>query len=189
MPIVTELIVSIVGGVATALIPGALVRPTEPAPPRHSRAGRFLENLVHLLLAFGGGIAIALLMGRYLIQTGIMTRGRRAAHSGGRRDLAHLVCHIAACGAAERRHVFGWSNGWPAFTPVHNRLSPSSPCFGSHVSASSAMFDCAPAKAMPLSPAWPLIDCDDHEQGTRFVATAMFGSSLIMAPILALTAP
>lgn len=76
MPIVTELVVSIVGGVATALILGALIGPAaEPAPPRQGRLGRFFGDLLHLLLAVGGGIVIALLLGRYLIQTGVMVKG------------------------------------------------------------------------------------------------------------------
>ncbi len=77
MPILTELVVSIIGGVATALILGVLVRPAEPAPQRTapSRIGRFFGDLVHLLLAVGGGIALAMLLGRTLIQSGIMAKG------------------------------------------------------------------------------------------------------------------
>ncbi len=77
MPILTELVVSIIGGVATALILGALVRPAEPEQQRSSpsRVGRFFGDLVHLLLAVGGGIALAMLLGRTLIQSGIMAKG------------------------------------------------------------------------------------------------------------------
>ena len=76
MPILTELVVSIVGGVATALILGALVRPAAPeASASHRRGGSVLGDLVHLLLSVGGGIAIAMLLGRHLIQAGIMPKG------------------------------------------------------------------------------------------------------------------
>lgn len=77
MPILNELVVSIVGGVATALILGILVGPQSGAREERSgrRSGGVLGDLMHLLLSVGGGIAIALLLGRYLIQAGIMPKG------------------------------------------------------------------------------------------------------------------
>ena len=85
MPILTELVVSIVGGVATALILGALVRPTSSdISTTTKRSSSLLGDFMHLLISVGGGIAIAMLLGRHLIQAGIMPKG-----VGGR--LARLV--------------------------------------------------------------------------------------------------
>ena len=77
MPILNEILVSVVGGVATALILGVLVRP---APERATRSGRarggrsLIGDLVHLILAVAGGIAFALLFGRYAFQSGLMDK-------------------------------------------------------------------------------------------------------------------
>lgn len=79
MPIVSELVVSIVGGVATALILGALVRPAAGDRNRNSgetrRGGSLLGDLIHMLLAVGGGIATTLLVGKLAIQSGILAKG------------------------------------------------------------------------------------------------------------------
>jgi hypothetical protein len=74
MPILTELVVSIVGCIATALILNAMVR-SAPIEARSVRRRSLLGNLMHLLLAVCGGIAIAMLLERNLIQTGIMPKG------------------------------------------------------------------------------------------------------------------
>lgn len=80
MPILNEIIVSVVGGVATALILGAFVRPRSapdrgaPTPKRRGRGRSLLGDLIHLILAVVGGIAFALLFGRYAFLTGLMDR-------------------------------------------------------------------------------------------------------------------
>lgn len=92
MPILTELLVSIVGGVATALILGVLVRPSAPVD-REMRAPRrrtVFGDFVHLLLSVAGGIALALLAGRWAMQSGLAPRG-----GGGR--LILLVGGTALC--------------------------------------------------------------------------------------------
>lgn len=83
MPIMTELIVSVVGGVLTAAIlamfspqgrAGGQARvPAAPAPRR--RAGSFIVDLLRVVVAVAGGIAIAVLHGRVLIQAGILPQG------------------------------------------------------------------------------------------------------------------
>ena len=83
MPIMTELVVSVVGGVLTAAIlamfsrPGRARRnankPDAPAPRR--RAGSFIGDLLRVIVAVAGGIAIAVLGGRMLIQAGILPQG------------------------------------------------------------------------------------------------------------------
>jgi hypothetical protein len=80
MPIMTELVVSVVGGVLTAAILAMFSRPgrarghanapAAPAPRR--RAGSFIGDLLRVV---AGGIAIAVLGGRMLIQAGILPQG------------------------------------------------------------------------------------------------------------------
>ena len=83
MPILTELLVSIVGGVVTAAIlamfsrsgkSGAAVETAVPSAPA-PRRGSFFADLLRLVLAVAGGIAIALIGGRILIQMGVVPRG------------------------------------------------------------------------------------------------------------------
>ncbi|MEM9358459.1 MAG: hypothetical protein AAGB04_19910 [Pseudomonadota bacterium] len=83
MPIMTELVVSIVGGVITAMILGLFSRresgsahvqqpvATSPEPRTRSAFG----DIVRLVLAVVGGFIIALLAGRMLIQAGVIPRG------------------------------------------------------------------------------------------------------------------
>lgn len=75
MPILTELVVSIVGGVATALILGALVGGGSASRDTQARhGGTLFADLVHLLLAVAGGIAAMFFLGRMLIQAGILPK-------------------------------------------------------------------------------------------------------------------
>ena len=83
MPIMTELVVSVVGGVLTAAILAMFSRPgragghanapAAPAPRR--RAGSFIGDLLRVVVAVASGIAIAVLGGRMLIQAGILPQG------------------------------------------------------------------------------------------------------------------
>ena len=83
MPIMTELIISIVGGVITAIILGMFARKNTPtaqiqqpvAMPRETKKGGTFGDIVRLILAVIGGFAIALIAGRMLIQAGIIPRG------------------------------------------------------------------------------------------------------------------
>ncbi|MGD9670403.1 MAG: hypothetical protein AB7U75_15405 [Hyphomicrobiaceae bacterium] len=77
MPILSELVVSIVGGVATALILGVLVKPASPdtGEAGRRRGGTVLGDLMHMLLAVAGGIAVALLAGKLAIQAGAVPQG------------------------------------------------------------------------------------------------------------------
>ncbi|MGD9784333.1 MAG: hypothetical protein AB7E80_13180 [Hyphomicrobiaceae bacterium] len=79
MPIVNELIVSIVGGVATALILAMMTRgggSTAAAErPANGKSRRFAGDFLQLILAVGGGIAFAMIGGRMLIQAGIVPKG------------------------------------------------------------------------------------------------------------------
>lgn len=82
MTLVNELIVAVVGGVMTAVILEIFsrnrsavneqpVRVREPAPRRDSIFGQ----LFRLVLAVVGGIAIAMIGGRMLIQMDVLPRG------------------------------------------------------------------------------------------------------------------
>ena len=80
MPIMTELIVSVVGGVLTAAILAVFSRsgrePDVPAAPAPRRRGRsFIGDLLRVVVAVAGGIAIAIVGGRLLIQAGILPQG------------------------------------------------------------------------------------------------------------------
>lgn len=83
MPFVTELIVSIVGGVITALILGLFSRSPAPsvqaeqsiAGPRAPKRRSPFGDLVRLILAVVGGFLVAMFIGRPLIQAGILPRG------------------------------------------------------------------------------------------------------------------
>ena len=84
MPIMTELIVSIVGGVLTALIlslfSGGRTRgpqtaaavPTDTTPHRHRSA---VGDFFRMIIAVACGIAIAMIAGRMLIEAGLVPRG------------------------------------------------------------------------------------------------------------------
>ncbi|MGF1650556.1 MAG: hypothetical protein ACFCUN_08895 [Hyphomicrobiaceae bacterium] len=80
-PIVTELVVSVIGGVLTALIIGLFsrggARNAAPAPVRDRRPRRDNPILafIRLMLAVAGGIAFALIGGRMLIQAGWLPQG------------------------------------------------------------------------------------------------------------------
>lgn len=86
MPILTELIVSVVGGVLTAVILSMFSRGSRaggssvradvtlrvPPPPRQrSAVGDFFRIIVSVI----GGIAVAMVLGRILIQAGLLPRG------------------------------------------------------------------------------------------------------------------
>ncbi|MEM9030269.1 MAG: hypothetical protein AAGC70_18060 [Pseudomonadota bacterium] len=82
MPILTELIVSIVGGVATAIILAAFSgRRRAETPTAHQaqspapRSRSVFGDLLRLLVAVAGGIAIAMVGGRILIQSGVLPGG------------------------------------------------------------------------------------------------------------------
>ena len=78
MPLVNELIVTVVGGVVTALIlemfRGRRRRVETKVHAQHSaaRRGSVIGQFVHMLLAVIGGIAFAIVGGRWLIQTGVL---------------------------------------------------------------------------------------------------------------------
>ena len=83
MPFLNELIVSIVGGVITALILGMFSRKNNNAinaqqsvPVDAPRKGSSVfGDLFRLILAVAGGVAIAMIGGRILIQAGLIPRG------------------------------------------------------------------------------------------------------------------
>ena len=83
MPIMTELIVSVVGGVLTAIILALFTRGGKAqASAAHTsaqqpvRRGRStFGDLIRLIIAVGGGIAVAMVGGRMLIQAGIVPGG------------------------------------------------------------------------------------------------------------------
>ena len=84
MPILTELIVSVVGGVLTAMILAifsgrsrragnvAVNRQSAAAEPRRSS---LFGDTIRLVLAVIGGIAVSIVLGGILIQAGIAPRG------------------------------------------------------------------------------------------------------------------
>jgi len=75
----SELIVSVVGGVATAAILSLFSRGGEQVqrtPARESGRGRsLLGDLIHMIFAVSAGIAIAMIGGRMLIQSGALEKG------------------------------------------------------------------------------------------------------------------
>jgi len=79
MPLLNELIVSIVGGVATALILSVFTRGGR-APAQSQRienrkpARSGFGNFLHLLVAVTGGVAFAVIGGRVLFQSGVLER-------------------------------------------------------------------------------------------------------------------
>lgn len=81
MPIMTELVVSIIGGVITAFIlerlGGGRSQARIEGSARHpaTRGGSLFGELIRILFAVGGGVAIAMIGGRMLIQAGIMPKG------------------------------------------------------------------------------------------------------------------
>lgn len=84
MPIMTELVISIVGGIVTALVLEMMGRGgggrTDVAHARSSAASHgsgdsMLGGTIRVILAVAGGIAFAMLGGRMLIQAGIMPKG------------------------------------------------------------------------------------------------------------------
>lgn len=87
MPILTELVISVVGGVLTALILAMFTRGArgadrggnvainhQVAPPPQRRSSAFGDT-VRLILAVIGGVAFAMVVGRILIQAGIVPKG------------------------------------------------------------------------------------------------------------------
>jgi len=83
MTIVTELVVSIVGGVLTAVVLSIFARKPAPTPaaaparqPRR-RSGFFsgLLGFLRVLIAVTAGCAIAITGGRWMIETGMLSRG------------------------------------------------------------------------------------------------------------------
>jgi len=81
MTVVNELIVAIVGGVITAIILEFFGRPRQATDARMiaiqnpGRRESLVDQLVRLILAVAGGIAIALIGGRLLIQMDVLPRG------------------------------------------------------------------------------------------------------------------
>ncbi len=83
MPIMQELIVSIIGGVATAMIlalftgrGGRNVQTAHQSPSARERRGRSMfGDLIRLIVAVCVGVAIALVGGRILINAGLLPRG------------------------------------------------------------------------------------------------------------------
>ena len=84
MPIMTELIISVVGGVLTAMIlamfsrsgkSGTSASETVAAAAQAPRRRSVFGDLFVLVLAVAGGIAIAMVGGRILIQMGLLPRG------------------------------------------------------------------------------------------------------------------
>lgn len=88
MPILTELVISVVGGVLTAVILAMFTRgargadrgsgnvainhQTAPTPQRRSST---FGDTIRLILAVIGGVAFAMVVGRILIQAGIVPKG------------------------------------------------------------------------------------------------------------------
>lgn len=84
MPILTELVISVIGGVLTAAIlamfsrspnSGTVASQQASLPATGPRRRSLLGDLFVLILAVSGGIAIAMIGGRILIQMGILPRG------------------------------------------------------------------------------------------------------------------
>ncbi len=84
MPILTELIVSVVGGVLTAMIlalfsrfgkPGGAVLGQTATAARSAPRGRVFGDLVVLIVSVVAGIVIAMIGGRIMIQMGLLPRG------------------------------------------------------------------------------------------------------------------
>ncbi|MEL6297558.1 MAG: hypothetical protein AAFQ45_03220 [Pseudomonadota bacterium] len=84
MPILTELVVSIVGGVLTAVILSMFARRPAPAERperrvrRERRRGGFLSGVfgfLRVLIAVSVGLVAAMAGARWLIQNGIIPRG------------------------------------------------------------------------------------------------------------------
>ncbi len=83
MSIVTELVISVVGGVLTAAVLALFTRrgrgqtrsDVAVGQDQSRRRGSFFGDLFRLVFAVSGGIAIALLGGRVLIQAGILPPG------------------------------------------------------------------------------------------------------------------
>lgn len=84
MSIVTELAVTVVGGVLTAAVLALFAGGGRPSRPRAAvaapepparRRGAFFGDLFRLVFAVAGGIAIAILGGRILIQAGVLPQG------------------------------------------------------------------------------------------------------------------
>ncbi len=86
MPLLNELIISIVGGVLTAIILGLFTRrpkaskqqimqQTIEKQPAAKNGSSTFGQFMHLLLAVLGGLAIFSTFGRYLFKSGILERG------------------------------------------------------------------------------------------------------------------
>ena len=82
---VNEVVVSVVGGVLTAIVLGIFTRrkPRQDVDtaqlraedrPKPSRVGSAFSSLLQMILAVGGGVAFAMLGGRWLFQSGILER-------------------------------------------------------------------------------------------------------------------
>lgn len=81
MPLLNELIVSIIGGVITALILSIFTRGSRASAPRqsqrietHKPARGGFGNFLQVLLAVTGGVAFAVIGGRVLFQSGVLER-------------------------------------------------------------------------------------------------------------------
>ena len=88
MPILTELIVSVVGGVLTAVILAMFSRGARGADRGHgniainhqsapppARRPSMIGDTIRLVLAVIGGVAFSMVVGRILIQAGIVPKG------------------------------------------------------------------------------------------------------------------
>jgi hypothetical protein len=112
MPIINELIASVVGGVLTAAILALFSRPGKPradvsraAPAAVRPRGRgFFGELFRVLLAVTGGIAIALVGGRLLIQSEALPSGLpRSAGCGGSGVLDAVLGRTTVASTLPRR--------------------------------------------------------------------------------------
>jgi len=86
MPIMTELVISVFGGIITALVlemmgrgggsRSEVGRSSVSAGGHGSSGDSMLGGVIRVVLAVAGGLAIAMLGGRMLIQAGIMPKGQ-----------------------------------------------------------------------------------------------------------------
>lgn len=86
MSIMAELLISVFGGIITALVlemmgrggssRGQVSQSRAATPSGEGRGESMIGGLIRVILAVAGGLAIAMLGGRMLIQAGIMPKGQ-----------------------------------------------------------------------------------------------------------------